>query len=134
MDSGGGCDSDSPRHKLTSAPGLEALVVTTIFMVLVSGRGVPAMALLTASVEPRQRGSFMSINFSIQQISAGFASFGTGLILGKAGTGELTHFGIVGAIALVTSFVCIVLSKRIRNVEPTSAGSPPPDEMSFESA
>jgi predicted MFS family arabinose efflux permease len=126
-----------PILLVTNLPRLPvwgALVVTTFFMVLVSGRGIPAMALVTASVKPRQRGSFMSINFSIQQISAGLASFGAGLILGKSDTGELTHFGIVGAIALMTSFACIVLSKRIRNVDPTSAGSSPTREMSFESA
>jgi predicted MFS family arabinose efflux permease len=125
-----------PILLVTNLPRLPvwvALVVTTIFMVLVSGRGVPAMALLTASVEPRQRGSFMSVNFSIQQVSAGLASFGAGLILGKSSTGELTHFGIVGAIALATSIVCVVLSKRIRNVDPTSAGSAPARELSSES-
>lgn len=110
-----------------------ALIVTTFFMVLVSGRGIPAMALLTASVEPKQRGSFMSVNFSVQQVSAGLASFGAGLILGKSETGALTHFGIVGAIAIATSVVCIFLSKRIRNVDPTSARSPSDHEVSFES-
>lgn len=122
-----------PILLVTNLPRLPvwgALVVTTLFMVLVSGRGVPAMALVTASVKPRQRGSFMSVNFSIQQISAGLASFGAGLILGKSETGELTHFGIVGVIALVTSIVCIFLSKRIRNVEGGAAS--PAQELSFE--
>ena len=125
-----------PILLVTNLPRLPiwgTLAVTTFFMVLVSGRGIPAMALLTASVEPRQRGSFMSINFSVQQISAGFASFGGGLILGKSATGELTHFGIVGVIAFVTSFASILLSKKIRIVDRTSAGSISSQEASFES-
>jgi predicted MFS family arabinose efflux permease len=124
-----------PILLITNLPQLPvwgALVVTTLFMVLVSGRGVPAMAMVTASVEPKQRGSFMSISFSIQQISSGLASFGAGLILGKSNTGGLTHFGIVGAMAVATSFVCIFLSKRIRNVE-TAAATGETQEISFES-
>jgi predicted MFS family arabinose efflux permease len=125
-----------PILLITNLPQLPvwgALVVTTLFMVLVSGRGVPAMAMVTASVEPKQRGSFMSINFSIQQVSSGLASFGAGLILGKSNTGGLTHFGIVGAIAVATSFVCIFLSKRIRNVE-AAAATGENRQISFESA
>ena len=94
-----------------------ALCVTTVFMILISGRWVPAMAMVTASVLPKQRGSFMSVSSSIQQISSGIASFGAGLILGKSETGELTHFGIVGVIAVLTSVLCIFLSRRIRNME-----------------
>ncbi len=108
-----------------------ALMVTTFFMILVSGRWVPAMAMVTASVEPKQRGSFMSVTSSIQQISSGVASYGAGLILGKSATGELTHFEIVGIIAALTSLTGIFLSKRIRNVEGESKISA--QEFSFES-
>jgi predicted MFS family arabinose efflux permease len=105
---------------LTPMPLWAALIVTTLFMILTSGRMVPAMAMITASVEPAQRGSFMSINSSIQQISAGIASMTAGLMLGKTATGALTNFGVVGLIAAATSILCIVLSKRLRSVETKS--------------
>ena len=41
---------------LPPVPLAVAIAVTTLFMVLVSGRFVPAMAMITASVEPRLRG------------------------------------------------------------------------------
>ena len=39
-----------------------ALLVTTFFMVFVSGRFIPGMAMVTNSVEARYRGGFMSLN------------------------------------------------------------------------
>ena len=105
---------------LPPVPLWTALVVTTLFMILTSGRMVPAMALVTSTVEPRERGSFMSINSSIQQLSAGVASFAAGLMLGKSPTGTLTNYGLIGVIAAIASILCILLSKRIRSVE----GSP----------
>jgi len=39
----------------------------------------PLMAMVTAAVEPKRRGSFLSINASVQQLSAGVASLGRDL-------------------------------------------------------
>ncbi len=50
------------------------LGVTTLFMVTSSARMVPAMALITASAEPRLRGSFMSINSAVQQMALALAA------------------------------------------------------------
>jgi len=94
-----------------------AIGVSTLFMIFVSGRFVPAMALITSSVEPRLRGSFMSFNSSVQQIAAGFASLMSGAIIGKSANGELTHFGTVGIIAAVATIACVFLSVRLRSPE-----------------
>ncbi len=100
---------------LPRVPLWMVLTVTTMFMILTSGRWVPAMAMVTSSVTPEKRGSFMSVNSSIQQISSGIAAYGGGLVLGKSPTGELTHFGIVGIIAVATSLLCILLSRQMQS-------------------
>ena len=125
-----------PILLITNLPRLPlwvVLSVTTLFMVLTSGRMVHAMAMVTGSVEPKRRGGFMSITSSIQQISSGIASFGAGLMLGKSSAGTLTHFEIVGVIAGMTSVVCILLSKRIRSAEVVSGQIVPTQEVSLES-
>src|SRR5882724_2765135 len=58
---------------LPVVPLVVALAVSTLLMICMSGRFVPAMALMTASIEARHRGGFMSINSSVQQLAAGFA-------------------------------------------------------------
>ncbi|MDO8438579.1 MAG: MFS transporter [Nitrosomonadaceae bacterium] len=105
---------------LSKVPVILAIGATTLFMIFVSGRFVPAMALIISSVEPRLRGSFMSFNSSVQQIAAGFASLMAGSIMGKSAAGELTRFGTVGIIAAVSTLVCIFLTAKLRSAEERS--------------
>lgn len=96
-----------------------AVVIMIFFMVLVSGRLVPAIALITSSVEPRLRGSFMNFNSSIQQLSAGLAALGAGAIIGKTPSGALTHYDRVGLLATACTLICIALAWRLGRHAPT---------------
>lgn len=98
-----------------------ALLISTIFMVCSSGRVVPAMAMLTASIEPRYRGGFMSINSSVQQLSCGFAAWISGQIIGTAG-GHMTRFGVIGVISSLCAVVAIYLSRFLK-LAPGAAGA-----------
>ncbi len=51
---------------LGPVPLVLLLTITTLFFVLVSGRFVPGMALVTAAAEPALRGTFMSLNSAVQ--------------------------------------------------------------------
>ena len=93
------------------------LIVTSLFMILVSGRFIPAMALITTSVAPHLRGSFMSFNASVQQLSASLASLLAGAIIGVSATGEMINFDRVGMIAAVSTVFCIFLAIRLKSVE-----------------
>ncbi|HAV22631.1 MAG: hypothetical protein A3H45_03645 [Ignavibacteria bacterium RIFCSPLOWO2_02_FULL_55_14] len=109
---------------LPKSPLWVTLVVTTLFMILVSGRSVPAMALITSSVEPGKRGSFMSVNSSVIQLSSGAASFVGGSILGTSASGQITNYGLVGVLAVATSFLSIYLSRKIRSTEAKNVPTP----------
>jgi predicted MFS family arabinose efflux permease len=91
-----------------------ALLISTIFMVCSSGRVVPAMAMLTASVEPHQRGGFMSINSSVQQLSSGAAAWLSGVIIGQSG-GHMTRFGIVGALSILFGLMAIYFARFLKS-------------------
>jgi predicted MFS family arabinose efflux permease len=93
------------------------LPVSVVFMVLVTGRFGPAMALVSGSAEPRVRGSFMSLNAAIQQAGAGVAAFVAGSMVGKVASGELTGFGNVGWLATGFTLVAVALAFRIRVVD-----------------
>jgi predicted MFS family arabinose efflux permease len=93
-----------------------AICASVIFMVFVSGRFVPAMALVISSVEPRLRGGFMSINSAIQQMGMGAASFLAGSIIGHGDGGTLTYYWLVGLIAVVATLLAIALAWRVKPV------------------
>ena len=86
---------------------------TVLSFVLVPGRVGPAMALVTGSVSPRLRGSFMSFNASVQQLGSGTAAFLAGLIIGRAADGTLTNYGWVGWLSAACTLVAILLAWRI---------------------
>ena len=84
-----------------------ALLLTTSFFVVSGGRMIPAMALITGTVEARGRGSFMGIQSSIQQIAAGVASLVAARIVTQGPGGHLLHYEIVGYLSVVSSLLCI---------------------------
>jgi hypothetical protein len=47
------------------------IVWSTVFFILVPGRMVPAMAVVTSAVQPRLRGTFLSMNGAVQQLASG---------------------------------------------------------------
>jgi len=96
---------------LPVVPLVVAVAVSTLLMICMSGRFVPAMALMTASIEARHRGGFMSINSSVQQLAAGFAAWVSGIILGQSVTGQITHFSVTGLVSVAFALFCIYLSR-----------------------
>ncbi|WP_291788592.1 MFS transporter [Cecembia sp.] len=102
---------------LGSTPIPYVLLITTMFFVTSNGRMVPAMALITGTAKPENRGSFLSFNSAVQQLSAGLASFVAGLILAEGINGELVNYNIVGYIAIFLSLLCIPLSRRIKVID-----------------
>jgi len=99
---------------LPRVPVAVALAITTFFMICISGRGAPAMALVTGSIEARYRGSFMSLNSSLQQFTSGGVAYLGGLIIGKSTTGEMTHFPLVGGAATACAVLSICLVRSIK--------------------
>ena len=107
---------------LPPMPLAGAVAVAVIFFMFVPGRFGPAMALVTGSVAPRLRGSFLSFNGAVQQLGAGAASLAAGLIVGRDASGALTGFGWAGWCAVAATLVAIALALRIHVVPDGSGG------------
>ncbi|WP_051359886.1 MFS transporter [Adhaeribacter aquaticus] len=99
---------------LQPAPHYLVLMVTTTFFIGFGARFVPAMSLITSSVSPNLRGSFMSFNSSVQQMAAGLSAFLSGLIIQKSSTGPLLHFGTIGIIATVATILCLFIVRQLK--------------------
>ncbi len=94
------------------------LVVSSAFFVLSAGRFIPAQAIITSTVKPEFRGSFMSISSSMQQLTAGVASYLAGVMIVKdSKTGELLNYNIVGLLSVIAALFTIYLIRRIRSSE-----------------
>lgn len=105
-----------PLFVSTHLPPLPVPIVmaaSTVFMVLVSGRFIPAMALVNSAAEPRLRGAFLAVSSGIQSLCSGLASVAAGTVLGHDAAGRLTNYGIVGTGAVCATALCIYLAGRI---------------------
>lgn len=95
-----------------------ALTCTTFFMVLVSGRLVPAFAIITACASKEVRASFMSLNSAVQQLSSGLASLLAGIIIQESENSQILYnYDIVGWIAIVFSLISIMIARTIQPKE-----------------
>ena len=101
-----------------------ALGSSALLMICMSGRFVPAMAMMTAAVESRWRGGFMSVNTAVQQFACGLAAWAGGRIVGQGPNQEITHFPLVGFLSLFCVFSCIWLARFLKPAARDLAGAP----------
>ena len=86
------------------------VVVFNVFMFAgITARMISSQALLSAVPEQSDRGAFMSINSSVQQISGGVAAYVAGLIVVQSPGGELLNYDILGYVVSITIFITIWL-------------------------
>ena len=112
------------------------LLVTTLFMVATNVRWVPVMAMISTSAAPHQRGPFMSVNASVQQIVMGVASVISGLlvvereVVGESGvtTKQLFGYPLVGLLAAASMIAAVFLAGRLRRA-PHEETQPAPEAV-----
>jgi predicted MFS family arabinose efflux permease len=98
---------------IQSAPLWLWVSCTTVFFVLVSGRMIPAMAIITSAAQPKLRGTFMSLNSAMQQLASGLAAMLAGFITTQSPTGQLIGYDKVGYVAITANILAIAFVARI---------------------
>lgn len=93
------------------------LTISTLFFILISGRFVPVMAIITSSVTRANRGAFMGINSSLQQMAMGLASVLSGLIISYNSAGQIEGFDTVGYMSIFMTCVFIYLAGKVRIID-----------------
>jgi predicted MFS family arabinose efflux permease len=98
---------------LVPLPWWLVLINSTVFFILVPGRMIPGMAMVSAAAAPQVRGTFMSLLSSVQMLSAGLASLISGLIITRNAGGQIVHFNLVGYLAAACGLLAIWLAQRL---------------------
>ena len=94
------------------------ILVNCLLFVGVFSRMISASALISAIPAPSDRGAYMSISSSIQQVSGGLAAIVGGLIVSESATGALEHFDVVGYVLVGTTLITLVMMYFIsRSIE-----------------
>lgn len=99
---------------LTNMPDMHLGIALGFFAILfmaVTGRIVMAQAMITGVVSNDQRGSFMSVNGSVQQLGQGLASLAAGVIIHTDKvTHQLSRYNWVGYLSILLMIISLVIS------------------------
>ena len=98
---------------LWPSPLWAVLCVAGMFFIFTNGRMVPMQAMVSNVVPPQQRGGFMSINSSVQQLASGLAATIGGAIIVKTADGRIEHYGWVGYLAMALILTSVFLAKKV---------------------
>jgi predicted MFS family arabinose efflux permease len=90
------------------------MIVNVLMMMGILSRMVPAVALTTAIPDLADRGAFMSINSSLQQIAGGVAAAAAGMIVQqKTEFSPLERYNTVGYVMVCISLLAVFLLYRV---------------------
>ncbi len=112
--------------RLAPGPLWVPLLVTAAFMVFMSGRFSPAMAMASNAIEPRYRAGFMSINSAVQQASGGAANLLAGALVTTDAAGHLVGLPNLGWVSVGFMALTLWLAARLRAAAPHAARTPTP--------
>ncbi|EKO49726.1 MFS transporter [Leptospira kirschneri] len=96
---------------------VNVLILTTTFMVIVSGRWIPALALITSTTEPRDRGRFMTVISALQNLASGLgATIGGSILVAASPTAPYQNYDIAGYLAMGFNLIALILISKVKAV------------------
>jgi predicted MFS family arabinose efflux permease len=85
------------------------IVLNVLLFMGIFSRMIPSSALMTAIPEPKDRGAFMGVNASVQQISGGIASAIAGLIVVRTESGALENYDILSYVVTGAMIITVIM-------------------------
>jgi predicted MFS family arabinose efflux permease len=102
---------------LPVVPVWVALIVTGLLFVLIGGRMVSSTAIVASVIKPRNRGSFMSLNSSVQNMTTGLASIVAGILVTiPKGGHHVFGFWKVGILGALFTLIAIWMMSKITKI------------------
>jgi len=100
---------------MPAIPFYYVLIVTGFWFIVANGRNIASSTMVSNVVLTENRGSFMSINSSLQQLFTGLASLIAGfIVVTKKPNPQLLHYSWVGYLSLLVIVFCIFLARRLK--------------------
>ena len=84
-------------------------IISIVMWIGISSRIISSSALISAVPEPKDRGAFMGINASIQQLSGGVAAAVAGIIVIQLPGGKLERYDLLGYVVIGSMLITIIM-------------------------
>ncbi len=99
--------------RMPTVPFVIVLIFFAVWFIVATGRIVTAQAMISEVVSQEQRGSFMSINGSVQQLGSGLAALFAGLIVSTEKSGKIVNYNWVGYLSILVLLASLLYGRRI---------------------
>ena len=99
---------------LSPVPLWEVVVLNMILFMGIMSRMIPATTLTMSIPDMKDRGAFMSVNASLQQVAGGIAALCAGLIVTQeTKSSPLQHYDTLGLVVSVMVLICGIFVYRV---------------------
>lgn len=101
---------------ITAMPNVHFSIVLIFFafwFVVATGRAITAQAMISEVVKAEQRGSFMSVNGSVQQLGSGIAALSAGAIVYTEKSGRIHNYNWVGYLSILVLLSSLLIGRFI---------------------
>ena len=89
------------------------LLVSTLMFAFVSGRMIPGMAIVTSAAQPALRGTFMTLNASVQSAAMGVASFVGGVLISRDAQGLVQNYWVAALVGISAGVLSMLVVGRL---------------------
>jgi predicted MFS family arabinose efflux permease len=90
------------------------ILVSAVFMICMSGRMIPGMAIVTSAANPGLRGTFMTLNSAVQSAAMGVAAWVGGLLITRNAEGLLQNYWHGAVITTCASLASIWVAGKLK--------------------
>lgn len=104
-----------PQHSLWMV-----LLATSATMIFLPGRFVCVIAYLSLIADKNNRGAFMSLVSTLQQLTIGISTIVGGYLVGETSDGRFSSYWLVGVVAILANTLIYLMSSHLRRIEPIS--------------
>lgn len=99
---------------LTPVPIWQVILINMVLFMGIMSRMVPATALNSAIPDMADRGAYMSVNSSLQQMAGGLAAIFAGfVVVQQTKTSPIQHFDTLGYVMVGFVLICVYLVYRV---------------------
>jgi hypothetical protein len=85
------------------------IVLNAVLFLSITSRMISAQALISAVPDMPDRGAFMAVNSSVQQLSGGIAAWAAGHIVAQTASGQIEHYDTLGNVVLCAMAATVAL-------------------------
>jgi len=88
--------------------------VSTFMFAFVSGRMIPGMAIIASAAQPSLRGTFMTLNASVQSAAMGVASLVGGWLISRDAQGLVQGYWMAALVGIVAAALSMLVAGKLQ--------------------